>query len=404
MTQIGRPPEAAPSAFYKDPDTGVVYIDGVPYVEAGDAVVGLYDRRGDYDASGNVYPSTGGSGTAGAILKGDIWTATDDGGTLNGIAIDEGDEILAKVDSPGQTDANWNINKATGGGVSLVLGETSSTAYRGDRGKTAYDHSQVTVGNPHNVTPVQITGFNAAALTAAPAETPTTLAALVHAASSKATPIDADEIVAADSAASFGLKKFTWVNIKATLKTYFDTLYTATGTAITSVVAGTGISVDNTDPANPVVSVDSGVAENTLLKSGANGEPTASRLADDGSNITINSGSGTLAFGDLDNGLATVSADPSGRTVAMSSVQGVSQIESYIRIIDGDSSGIQSVKGTYIGDFNNYANGTFFEVDDQDESISFSATKVNIGLRPTSDPHVAGELYTQAGVLMVSAG
>ena len=31
----------------------------------------------------------------------------------------------------------------------LALGETSSTAYRGDRGKTAYDHSQITDGNPH---------------------------------------------------------------------------------------------------------------------------------------------------------------------------------------------------------------------------------------------------------------
>lgn len=33
----------------------------------------------------------------------------------------------------------------------LALGETSSTAYRGDRGKTAYDHSQLTSGNPHSV-------------------------------------------------------------------------------------------------------------------------------------------------------------------------------------------------------------------------------------------------------------
>lgn len=33
----------------------------------------------------------------------------------------------------------------------LILGETSSTAYRGDRGKTAYDHSQKTSGNPHRV-------------------------------------------------------------------------------------------------------------------------------------------------------------------------------------------------------------------------------------------------------------
>ena len=35
---------------------------------------------------------------------------------------------------------------------SLALGETSSTAYRGDRGKIAYDHSQKASGNPHNVT------------------------------------------------------------------------------------------------------------------------------------------------------------------------------------------------------------------------------------------------------------
>lgn len=34
---------------------------------------------------------------------------------------------------------------------SLALGETSSTAYAGDKGKTAYDHSQLT-GNPHNLT------------------------------------------------------------------------------------------------------------------------------------------------------------------------------------------------------------------------------------------------------------
>ena len=34
----------------------------------------------------------------------------------------------------------------------IALGETSSSAYRGDRGKIAYDHSQVTSGNPHKVT------------------------------------------------------------------------------------------------------------------------------------------------------------------------------------------------------------------------------------------------------------
>ena len=39
---------------------------------------------------------------------------------------------------------------------SLALGETSASAYRGDRGKTAYDHSQLTSGNPHNVTKLDV--------------------------------------------------------------------------------------------------------------------------------------------------------------------------------------------------------------------------------------------------------
>jgi hypothetical protein len=38
---------------------------------------------------------------------------------------------------------------------SLALGETSGSAYRGDRGKTAYDHSQES-GNPHGTTAAQV--------------------------------------------------------------------------------------------------------------------------------------------------------------------------------------------------------------------------------------------------------
>lgn len=40
--------------------------------------------------------------------------------------------------------------------ASLALGETSATAYRGDRGKTAYDHSQLITGNPHQVTKTEV--------------------------------------------------------------------------------------------------------------------------------------------------------------------------------------------------------------------------------------------------------
>jgi hypothetical protein len=43
----------------------------------------------------------------------------------------------------------------------VVLGETSSTAYRGDLGKMAYDHSQ-TSGNPHGTTAAQVGAYTQA--------------------------------------------------------------------------------------------------------------------------------------------------------------------------------------------------------------------------------------------------
>lgn len=47
-----------------------------------------------------------------------------------------------------------------------------------------------------------------------------------HAATSKATPVDADEFPISDSAATFGLKKLTWANLVASLKSYFDSVAT----------------------------------------------------------------------------------------------------------------------------------------------------------------------------------
>lgn len=49
----------------------------------------------------------------------------------------------------------------------------------------------------------------------------------IHGATGKTTPVDADTMPLIDSAASNVLKKVTWANIKATLVTYFDTLYSA---------------------------------------------------------------------------------------------------------------------------------------------------------------------------------
>lgn len=76
------------------------------YVDA--SVVGLWDDRGNYDASGSTFPSTGGSGASGAILKGDIWTISV-AGTLGGTAVAIGDTVRAKINTPGSTAGNWAI-------------------------------------------------------------------------------------------------------------------------------------------------------------------------------------------------------------------------------------------------------------------------------------------------------
>lgn len=56
----------------------------------------------------------------------------------------------------------------------------------------------------------------------------------IHGATAKTTPVDADTMPLIDSEASNVLKKVTWANIKATLKTYFDTVYQAAGSYLTS--------------------------------------------------------------------------------------------------------------------------------------------------------------------------
>jgi len=63
--------------------------------------------------------------------------------------------------------------------------------------------------------------------------------AAIDGATAKTTPVDADTVALIDSAAGNVLKKLSWANIKATAKTYFDTLYQAV------LVSGTNIKTVN---------------------------------------------------------------------------------------------------------------------------------------------------------------
>ena len=67
----------------------------------------------------------------------------------------EGESGKLYVDLEYNLTYRWSGSIYVEVGKSIALGETDSTAYRGDRGKTAYDHSQAT-GNAHGTTASQI--------------------------------------------------------------------------------------------------------------------------------------------------------------------------------------------------------------------------------------------------------
>lgn len=101
------------------------------------ALVGLWDDRGNYDASGNAYPSSGGSGTAGAILKGDIWTISVAGTLPTGQVVEPGDTVRALVDTPGSTQSNWAIAQNNIGYTPLTSVLTSTKIFVGNSSNVA---------------------------------------------------------------------------------------------------------------------------------------------------------------------------------------------------------------------------------------------------------------------------
>lgn len=120
-------------------------------------------------------------------------------------------------------------------GVDVVLAQTSAAPATNLAGGIA--GSVVFQSAPNN------TGFTAAGLAgemlaSAGSGTPVwrNIGVAVSNLTSKATPADADSVLLSDSAATNAGKKLTWGNLKATLKTYFDTIYT-TASAVTTQIS-----------------------------------------------------------------------------------------------------------------------------------------------------------------------
>lgn len=161
--------------------------------------------KGTWDASAGTFP---GGGTAQA---GESWIVSVTG-TVGGVAFTANDRIIAITDN------------------------ASTTVFANNWFKADYtDLVQSVNGSTGAVT----------------------IEAIIHAATGKTTPVDADELGLVDSAASNVLKRVTWANVKATLKAYFDAIYGALATAnqwtkpqrsgVKVLTSGTSVSIDAAD-------------------------------------------------------------------------------------------------------------------------------------------------------------
>lgn len=78
-----------------------------------DAIEGVWDDQGNYDASGDTFPVAADTNPVVAeVKKGFIWTISEPG-TLGGEDVVNGQTVRAIIDDPGQTAGNWAISKGS---------------------------------------------------------------------------------------------------------------------------------------------------------------------------------------------------------------------------------------------------------------------------------------------------
>lgn len=91
--------------------------------------------RGYFDPTGaTIYPTTGGTGTAGAILPGNTWEISVAIAENPGVhpAYDIGDLIIAKIATPGQTAANWGRSAQNTTQATELMRGTAMLATQGE--------------------------------------------------------------------------------------------------------------------------------------------------------------------------------------------------------------------------------------------------------------------------------
>lgn len=211
--------------------SGAQTVDGVSLV-AGDRILvkdqttgsqngiyvvaaGAWARATDADSNTEVTPGMFVFVEQGTVNGDSGWVLTNDGAiTLGTTAL-----VFSQFSGAGQITAGDGLTKS-GNTLNVVTASSARIVVNADSIDLAT--SGVSAAT-YTMAKVVVDAYGR--VTSASNGTADEVAALIHAATSKATPVDADEVPLVDSAASYGMKKLTWANLKATLKTYFDTLY-----------------------------------------------------------------------------------------------------------------------------------------------------------------------------------
>lgn len=198
-----------------DSDTGAKLLDGLYGVTLGTVNTGLF-----YYLTNSAAPTIGTDN----LVYSQFQTGVGNG---NGIS------VAAPISKSGKVIGFTAMNSATGKttpvDADLLIGGDSAAGFAPKKITFLQAWANYFKGKADALYQVILTGAN--------------FGTFLDGLTAKTTPVDADEIVLADSAATFAAKKVTGTNLKAYLKTYFDTLYDAAGAAAAVTRATLGANI-----------------------------------------------------------------------------------------------------------------------------------------------------------------